>query len=118
MPSSTAASATVPVSHTPQTPAPRRRSVFLRLHWMLLGAAALATCALLLSRGEASIASIPSVGMWAVAASMVAARWLDITRFDGLTADGAPATRWHLRRYALGVGVATAGLWAAVLAVG
>lgn len=118
MPSSSVASATVPVSDTHPKSASRPRSVFLRLHWMLLGGAALATCALLLFRGETSIVSIPSVAMWAVAVSMIAARWVDITRFHGLTADGEPATRGHFRRYALGVAAATAGLWATALAVG
>jgi hypothetical protein len=123
MPSTTVANATAH-SHTttttttdqPQTP--RRRSVFLRVYWMLLGAAALFTLGLIVLRGGHSVTSVPSLGMWVVAASMIAARWLDITRFDGLTAEGEAATPSHLRSYALGVAVITAGLWAGALAVG
>ena len=99
-------------------PASKPRSIILRLHWMILGAAALATCALFLLQGGHSAVSLPSFAMWGIAASMVGARWLDISRFHGLTADGVPATTSHLRRYALGVGAATAALWSGALAIG
>lgn len=123
MPSTTVANAT---AHSPTTrptttdrpQAPRRRNVFLRLYWMLLGAGALFVLGLTVLRGGHPVASVPSLGMWVVAASMIAARWADITRFDGLTADGEPATPSHFRTYALGVTVVTAGLWAGALAVG
>lgn len=93
-------------------------SILLRLHWMLLGAAALSTCALLIVHGDHPALSSVSLAMWVIAASMVVARWVDISWLQGLTADGIPATRWHLRRYSLGVLGGTAALWAAALGIG
>jgi hypothetical protein len=102
----------------PTSSAPRAASIALRFHWMFVGVVALGTSALALFRADHSVVSLPSVMLWIVAASMIGARWLDISRFNGLTAEGLPASRSHLHRYAVGVGAATAALWGGALALG
>jgi hypothetical protein len=85
---------------------------------MFVGVVALGTSALTLFRADHSVLSVPSVMLWLVAATMIGARWLDISRFNGLTAEGQPASPRHLRRYAVGVGAAAAALWGGALAFG
>jgi hypothetical protein len=84
----------------------------LRLFWILFGHLALAACAgLILQRGEFSGFDL---GYWVIVAALVTARYLDITRFGGTTADNAPATLHHFRRFAIGVVLADLLVWIGV----
>lgn len=86
-------------------------STLARIYWMALGNLLLVAGALTVLTSE------PGLGLadllFALAAlSLIGVRWLDITRFDGRTADGDPATPKHLHRYAVGVALVSALVWA------
>jgi hypothetical protein len=51
---------------------------------------------------------------WVVVAALLAARYVDITRFAGRTLEGEPAMMMHFRRYALRLLLIAAALWAGV----
>ncbi len=59
----------------------------------------------------------PLVGMPAVVLLITAAivavivRWIDVTRLNGMTIEGEPATMTDWRRYSVAVLAVTAGLW-------
>jgi hypothetical protein len=46
-----------------------------------------------------------------VVLALLAARYVDITRFNGMTAKAEPATRAHLTRYSIGLGILAAAVW-------
>jgi hypothetical protein len=58
--------------------------------------------------------SLLDAAYWAVVAVLAGARYADITRFGGTTVEGAPATMRDFRRYAVGLLLAGAALWATV----
>lgn len=81
----------------------------LRVFWMMLGPAALfaLAVAVALQRGSWMVYA----GYVAAVVLVVAARHLDISRYDGQTDTGEPATMEHFRRYATRlVLIAAAGL--------
>lgn len=67
----------------------------------------------LIAQGNAPSVTLYDLGLWVVAAAMVAVRYVDITRFGGQTTEGQPATLAHWRKYALGVAFVTSLLWIA-----
>lgn len=86
-------------------------SALVRLGWMVGG-----TLAMIVS--GMSIAAQPSwtfgwrdVVFWSAALASIALRYLDVTRFAGETADGQPATRADLARYAAGLCLTAAVAW-------
>jgi hypothetical protein len=81
-----------------------------RMFWMALGNLALFFCAVFAARRPAPSA-LDALYVGLVAALLVV-RYLDITRFHGLTADGEPATLAHWRRYTLTLIPIAAALWA------
>ncbi len=106
--------------HSPHEPSPPpAQSSFLalivRLTWMLFGNAALA----LLAVHIAKTGSLTAADMlfWAVAAVMVGVRYIDITRFGGLTTEGEPASLRHWQRYTGYLLAAATGLYAVARAV-
>ena len=84
-------------------------SLFVRLIWMFVGNASLALLAVLIV--QAGSFSAIDVVFWAVAVGMVGARYIDVTRFGGLTAEGEPASLRHWRRYAGYLLAASAGVY-------
>lgn len=48
---------------------------------------------------------------WAFVAVAIAARYLDITKYEGATAEGEPATLRHLKRHALKLTAFSAFAW-------
>lgn len=84
----------------------------LRVFWLLIGNAAIY---LALATIAATRPPLPSpldfvVGITLIL--MIAARWLDITRNDGRTASGEPATLRHWRRHAVMLVGVTLTAWA------
>jgi hypothetical protein len=71
----------------------------LRLFWMAFGNAALLFAAFEVARSEHI--GTPDALYALVVVALLVARYIDVTRFNGMTAYAAPATRAHLRRYAL-----------------
>jgi hypothetical protein len=55
-----------------------------------------------------SLAFIAINGVWSTVVLIIVARRLDITRWNGTTADGEPATLTHLRSHAVLVILLTA----------
>ena len=89
--------------------------LMIRLVWMLFGNAALARLAVQIA--QAGSFSAVDVAFWAVVVVMVGVRYIDVTRFGGLTAEGEPATLRHWRRYTGYLLAASAGLYTLAHAV-
>ena len=91
---------------------PVRRSslvaLFLRLCWMAIGPIALFALGGLIA--QRSGFSAVDIGFGAALASVLLARFVDITQFEGTTADGEPTTPayfwWYALRLVLGGGAA------------
>ncbi|MCX5752263.1 MAG: hypothetical protein NTW97_01320 [Candidatus Krumholzibacteria bacterium] len=81
----------------------------VRMIWLLAGNAVLFLLAILIFQKR--VFSILDAGFWAVVASLVLLRYMDITRLKGLTSDSEPATLKHWRVYAIRLIVASAVLW-------
>ena len=82
-----------------------------RLFWTIGGNAALVFRAIFIAQGPSGF-SLYDLAYWGVALLLVATRYVDITRFDGTTADGEPATLSHWRRYTAAVLGIGAAVWA------
>lgn len=81
---------------------------FLRVYWMFLGHIAIFVGAVLSGGGGFTWRDLlPGLA----AATVIAARYRDVTAHHGSTADGRPATMRDVRRFAWIVLVATVALW-------
>lgn len=85
-------------------------SVIVRVTWLLFGNFALALLATLIVRAG-TVSALDAV-FWGVVSVLVGARYIDVTRLGGLTAEGDPASLRHWRRYSAYLVAASAGLWA------
>jgi hypothetical protein len=83
----------------------------IRAHWMLAGPLLCGLAALAIL--HVSTLSWRDALFWASATSMIVMRWIDIRWFAGETADGAPATAGHARRFGIGVAAVAALVWVA-----
>jgi len=82
----------------------------VRLYWMAFGNILVLFAAIAAARADRAGAA--DVILLLAATSLIVMRYVDITRYTGLTEDGkTPATLAHWRRYALGVAVVTSVLW-------
>jgi len=92
---------------------PRTMSIWalaVRLYWMAFGNILVLFAAIAAARADRAGAA--DVILLLAATSLIVMRYVDITRYTGLTEDGkTPATLAHWRRYALGVAVVTSVLW-------
>jgi hypothetical protein len=105
-PSSPSREEIMPDQTTTSTPL---TALALRVFWMMLGPAALFALAVSIALQRGSWAAYAGYG---VAAMLVlAARYLDISRFDGTTDTGAPATMEHFHRYAKRFLLVAAAAW-------
>jgi len=84
---------------------------FLRVFWMIIGNAILLACVYGILQHRSSLFSIADALYWAVVASLLAARYVDIRYLYGLTSEGDPASMDDWRRYAMVPGVVSTGLW-------
>lgn len=84
-------------------------ALVLRITWMILGPAILFTLAGLISQRRGGSA----IDLWfaGVLALVILARLVDITRYQGTTGDGEPATLADFRGYALKLAAAAAAAW-------
>lgn len=80
-----------------------------RLVWMAFGYFVLVFCAMFIAKGTAPV--VMDIVFWAVALGVIAVRHIDITRFNGETSEGNPATLGDWRRYAVRVTVISAAMW-------
>lgn len=87
---------------------PAPAGCLLRLFWMLVANAVIyGSLATIAMKGMAFPSALDGV-VWSTVVASLAARRLDITRWDGRTAGGEPATLVHWRKYAAAVVVVTA----------
>lgn len=88
-------------------------SLLVRLYWMLFGVIpVVAFTSQILAAGKTF--GWADVRYGGALLAMIAARWIDLSRFGGTRADGSPATRNDLIRYAVIVLVAGSLTWLAV----
>ena len=98
-----------PTESTPQVAYDRPEGCLLRLFWMVAGN--LALLALTLSIFNQGGFSLLDGVYWFTVAGLAVARYIDVTRFAGLTAEGTPASLIHFRRYAIWLVIVATGLW-------
>lgn len=84
----------------------------LRVFWMILGPATLFALAMLMAQHRGSW--MVDLGYVSAVMLVLAARYLDISRFDGTTDTGEPATIEHFRRYAMKLFLVAAAVWSLV----
>ena len=76
----------------------------LRLFWMGLGNILLIICLLLVVSRDLPLLSWIDIGYFLILIpSIIAARYVDITRFGGQTTNGEPATMRHWARHSVGL---------------
>lgn len=85
----------------------------LQFAWSLGGFAVLLILWLIILREGAWTFTWKDAVYWAAVLGMIAARHLDFARYGGITADNKPATRRHVRLYALILLVGAGLAWAA-----
>lgn len=100
-----------PAEHGQQIKYDNAQGCLLRLFWMAGGN--LALLVLILSIANQDGFTLLDGLYWVVIAALVSARYVDIVRFGGLTADGTPATKEHFRRYTTWLVLVAIGLWVA-----
>jgi hypothetical protein len=86
----------------------------LRIFWMFFGLGALALVAAVTARDGAGEPSWRDALFWVLVFALVAARYLDVERYGGLTADGKPASLADVRFYTVRLVGASLALWGAV----
>lgn len=72
---------------------------FFRLYWMAFGNAALFFAGLNISASERMGKADAVYG--GLTLTLLLARWVDITKLNGMTVRALPATRGHLQRYSV-----------------
>jgi len=82
----------------------------VRILWLEVGNAALLLLTVLITEQRAL--SGLDISFWAIVAALIIVRYIDITRLNGLTSDGEPASLRHWRRYALLLVLIAGGAWA------
>jgi hypothetical protein len=93
------------------TPETSLGGCLVRLCWMMLGNVALLLTAAWISQQHSGFLSVADAAFWGLIAFVIAARYVDVARFQGRTATYEPATMVHWRRYALGVLLFGLGVW-------
>ena len=73
----------------------------------MAGAAGLVVIAMIVGTETDGRLSLRDAAYVAIMVSMIAARYVDVRRYDGRTADGQRATMEHFRSYALTVLIAS-----------
>ncbi len=86
----------------------------LRTYWLLAGPTILVFLLADILQKSPEIPSLQDLGLIVAAASLIAARYVDVRHYKGQTGYGEPATLGHWRSYALKIGVGSAGVWLAV----
>jgi hypothetical protein len=85
--------------------------LLLRLFWMFLGNIALGVSILMVLAERETVFSVADIIYGISLPLLVAARYLEITRYKGTTAEGEPATISHWKRYTVALLVFSIGAW-------
>ena len=86
----------------------------LRFYWMALGNLVLLVLAMLISQKPTWTITVLDAAFFGVVLTLFVARYFDINRFGGETANGQPATGRDLVHYGVGLVAVAAGLWGLV----
>ena len=89
----------------------------VRLGWMMFGNAALVICIGMIAGHTGSFLSAADAVFWVVVPALIWLRHIDITRMNGQTTSGQPATLSHWKRYAGLLLAFSVVAWAAAHAV-
>lgn len=100
---------TNPSEHGQQVHYDNPQGCLLRLFWMAI--ANLALLVLVLSISNQQGFTLLDGMYWLIVSSAAGARYVDISRFGGLTVDGTPASMTHFRRYVMSLFLVALGLW-------
>jgi len=84
----------------------------VRLCWMAFGNAALYLMAAHMFLSGGAVFSALDLAFWGTVVLLIAIRYWDIRKLNGLTAGYEPATMAHWGRYAVGLTVVSFVLWA------
>ena len=90
---------------------------FVRVFWLAANLALLVFAVLILRDGRGPL-STPSIAYWVAVASAIGLRYWEVTRFDGATLDGKPASKKHWVRYTTRLLPLALVGWLAALALG
>jgi hypothetical protein len=95
----------------------RGLSTLARLYWMLVGNGILVLLALAITQDRLQRAWTTDAAFWAVVASLVLVRYLDVARLGGKTASGEPASLRDWYRYSRGLLLLAAVVWIVLRAI-
>jgi len=84
-------------------------TIIIRLIWMIFGNGILFFTAIFIAQQRAGI--VLDIVFWAVVAGVILTRYIDITVFQGNTADNEPATLKDWRQYSLALLVISSVVW-------
>ena len=82
-----------------------------RIYWMMVAPGALLITVAAIFDGKQAGKLTLHIVYWAVVASLLLVRYVDIFKFQGETTDGAPATASHFRKYAITLALLAPALW-------
>lgn len=91
--------------------------VLVRLGWMLGGFIAIVMTAMSIANHPTWSFGWRDVVFWSAVVASALFRSLDISRFEGQTVRGDPATDRDLRRYLLGLALCSGAVWTLVQSV-
>jgi len=86
-------------------------SVLIRIFWMMIGNMALGLFAAFIVINRIPYFSIHDFIYWIVVVMLITARYIDVKKMNGLTAEGEPATIVHWRRYTFLLILVSMSLW-------
>jgi hypothetical protein len=98
-------------------PASSGLSALARVGWMVVGTISMLALAMSIASLPAWSFGVRDVLFWSVTLGTGTLRYIDVTRLEGQTASGEPATRADLWRYLLGLAVLACALWLAAQSV-
>lgn len=90
---------------------PSSGSVVVRLGWMLGGTLAMMVALMVIAGKPRLTLGLPDIVFWTAVALTALLRTLDITRFQGETTHGVPATARDLKRYLTGLAALAVTGW-------
>jgi hypothetical protein len=105
------------ISATPKQADARGISTLARLYWMLVGNGILVLLALAITQDRHQRALTTDAAFWAVVASLLVVRYLDVARLGGKTASGEPASLGDWFRYSRRLLLIAAVAWIVVRAI-
>lgn len=88
-----------------------------RLVWIFAGPMAALAYLLHLASSNTSFVSAQSLGFWALLGLLIAARYVDVTRYGGETTRGTTATLGDFKRYSVWLVLGGGAAWVAAVFV-